>query len=73
MHTPGARYQTGTKDSVLRYMVECAIRDRETLIECYAPPYPGAKQDDTALQVIADCKASISDFRKYLRAETRSV
>lgn len=56
------RYQTGARADVLRYMAECAIRDREALIDAYTPPswQPVSKG---AQRVINDCRAAIADFR----------
>jgi hypothetical protein len=55
-------YETGTKEKVLAYMAECAIRDRAALIDAYTPQM-GAPSED-AKHYIAECKANIRDFKK---------
>jgi hypothetical protein len=55
-------YETGTKEKVLAYMAECAIRDRAALIDAYTPQM-GAPSED-AEHYIAECKANIRDFKK---------
>ena len=57
------RYQTGPRDNVLRYMAECAIRDRVALIDAHTPPsYIAITPESQA--VIDDCHAHIADFRR---------
>jgi hypothetical protein len=57
------RYQTGTRISVLRYMAECAIRDRVALIDAHTPPsYLPVTPESQA--VIDDCRNCIADFRR---------
>ena len=55
-------YETGTKEKVLAYMAECAIRDRAGLIDAYTPRI--GEPDEDAKQYIAECKANIRDFKK---------
>lgn len=59
------RYQTGTREAVLRYMAECAIRDRLQMIDCHARK-ACQKPSPESLAVIADCRAAIADFKRLV-------
>lgn len=60
-----SRYETGSRDKVIRSMVYYAVRDQEALADAHTPPY--GEPDDDAKQVIEDCMANIRDFKRLAR------
>ena len=57
------RFKTGTRAQVLRHMAECAIRDRQAMIDAHTFPEWQPKSESSEA-VIADCRATIADFKR---------
>lgn len=66
------KYETGTKEEVLREMLRCAIQDRESLAELHTMP-KWASADPGDHEVIAECDAAIRDFKRLAKALMRSI
>lgn len=57
------RYETGTKNKVIRSAIEYAIRDQLALIDAHLN-YNGEAITEDAKEVIDSCDALIRDFLK---------
>lgn len=57
------RYLVGSKGLAMRYMAECAIRDREAMIDAVTPPR-WVPISPEAQAVIEDCRNAIADFKR---------
>ena len=62
------RYHCGNKQTAMRRMAECAIRDRQAMIDALTQPEWNKRLEDTA--EIESCKREIYDFRRLLRVAT---
>lgn len=60
------RYNSGNRDAALRRMAECAIRDREAMIDAMTPRFGELSKEDAAY--VAECKAEIEDFRRIAKS-----
>lgn len=56
-------FKTGTRASVLRYMAECAIRDRQAMVDACTPSSYYTPSADT-LAYIEECRNHIADFKR---------
>jgi hypothetical protein len=61
------RYNSGSKDDVIRYMASCAIRDRRTFIEAISCPFASDKMDAETARLVAETENEILDFRRFLK------
>lgn len=68
------KYQTGSRESVLRYMAECAIRDRQGMIDACTPSSYYTPSAET-LAYIEECRNNIADFKRIagIKPEKRSA
>lgn len=58
------RYHLGTREAAMAYMLQCAIRDREAMIDSLTPQrYLGVPRPDAA-KYIQECKDAIADFKR---------
>ena len=57
------KYQTGTKNEVLRRMAEHAIRDQAQLILAYSHVI-----DEEGKDVRDQCRANISDYKQFIKS-----
>lgn len=60
------RFESGTKQEVLRAMASYAIRDQQALIDAHTPSF--GEPDEYTKSVIEGCKAEIRDFRRILKS-----
>lgn len=60
------RYNSGSRDLAIRRMAECAIRDREAMIDAITPRF-GAVSKENA-DYIEECRGEIADFKRIARS-----
>ena len=60
------RFESGTKEQVIRRMAYYAIRDQQALIDAHTPSY--GEPGEESQRVIDECKAEIRDFRRIIKS-----
>lgn len=60
------RYRTGDRDAVIRYMAECAIRDRQAMIDSLTPSF-GIPNPINSSEMIR-CRDAIEDFKQIVNS-----
>ncbi len=66
----GGKYNMGSFNDALRYMAECAIRDRRAMIDAYCR-FPSDSEEK--IKVTKESEREIADFERiYKRLRTKN-